>query len=63
MKASDLQDARRQAPGRIIVRVTTKTISACLAIPKKHADKPIDSMPGMTAHMLDGATITLMGKK
>lgn len=60
----NLTDEQREAiraryPDHFFVRVEKGEERALIAIPKKHADKPIPSMPGMTVDLLHGATIRL----
>lgn len=50
---------RAEFPDHFICKATRDGKEYFIGIPKKHAGKPVPSMPGMTVDMLHGATINL----
>ncbi len=50
---------RAEFPDHFICRARKDGRQYFIGIPKKHAGKPVPSMPGLTVDMLHGATIVL----
>lgn len=60
LTADERAQINRENPDCYFCLVVGYGVSAIVAIPRRHGDKRVASMPGLTGELLHGATLRLL---